>query len=205
MYTIREHILHSPEFCTAGVNMKRIAAITIAILVLGIYAGPVTAEQPCDCRCKAYSQEKEIPACQSKCGDWWQQAQCEAEAEEASGQDAEAERYAAELAGLGVEGSMYDIQMQAFNDAPPHLREKMWNDLEIVRQTLAEEGMTDLQQGKTQGQSDHGHDTETLRYKAELEAAGMTEAEVNGLVSLFAMSDEQIREVLWKDLQSQNP
>jgi hypothetical protein len=182
MYTIREHILHSPEFCTAGVNMKRIAAITIAILVLGIYAGPVTAEQPCDCRCKA-----------------------EAEAEEASGQDAEAERYAAELAGLGVEGSMYDIQMQAFNDAPPHLREKMWNDLEIVRQTLAEEDMKELHQSRMQGPSDEGLDAETLSYKAALVAAGMTEAEVNGLVSLFSMSDEQIRKVLWDDLKGQNP
>lgn len=185
--------------------MQRITAITITSLILLLWSGPITGDQSCDCRCKAFSEEKEIPACQSKCGDWWQQAQCQAEAEAANQQDAEAERYAAELASLGVEGSMYDIQIKAFNDAPPHLREKMWNDLEIVRQTLAEEDMKELHQARMQGPSDEGHDAETLSYKAALQAAGMTEAEVNGLVSLFSMSDERIREVLWTDLQKQNP
>jgi hypothetical protein len=44
------------------------------------------------------------------------------------------------------------------------------------------------------------HDEETRRYKAALERAGYTSAEVDGLVEIFAPATPVIRQVYWTEV-----
>jgi hypothetical protein len=101
---------------------------------------------------------------------------------------------------LGIEGSMFEIQSKAFAQARPTMRAKMWHDLEIVRRELAKQGIQDIPQARKEAQAKPDHDAETTRYKTALEEAGKTAVEVNGLVTLFSISNAQIRQVLWDQL-----
>lgn len=189
------------RLCELGFEDQQLAGLGIAGSCAGSAAGAAASVQQCDCRCEVFEQMRQIPLCQQQCQVTWDKAQCEAKVEALSQQrDAEAARYAAELATIGLDQDMYDTQVQAFRDAPDHLRAKFWNDLEIIRQTLAEEGAETVQQARANNQPDQDLDAETLRYKAALEAAGMSQAEVHGLVTLFSISDENTRRVLWDAL-----
>ena len=132
----------------------------------------------------------------------WQSAQCAANAGKIMEQmDEEAACYVAELRALGLEGAMFDIQVRAFEGATPELRAKMWNDLEITKQQLATPEMQELLQIRKQMEATPDYDEETLRYKAALENAGKTDEEIHGLVTLFSISNERIREALWNSLK----
>jgi len=190
--------------CQLGFEDEQLSSLGIVGSCASSGVGTAARAQHCDCRCEVYEQMRKIPLCQSQCGAAWQTAQCEVKKNATTEKDdAEAGRYAAELQSLGVAGSMYDIQMHAFRAGTPELRAKMWNDLEIVREALADEGLRDLHQARLGNKPSKDYDEETLRYKAALEAAGKSEVEVNGFVSMFWTAKEGMRQVLWDDLDSQ--
>jgi hypothetical protein len=119
--------------------------------------------------------------------------------------DDETRRYQAELGQLGIAGSMFDIQSRAFNGATANKRIQMWADLERLREVLATDEMKELLEIRRQSESTPVYDAESLSYKAALEKAGKSPEEVNGLLSLFSMSQPRVRKVLWDDLGVQQP
>ncbi len=117
--------------------------------------------------------------------------------------DDESLRYQAELGALGIEGSMYDIQSKAFASANPEMRAKFWNDLEILKKELATEEMQELLAIRAQNEAPPDYDAETLGYKSALQAAGKSEEEVNGLVTLFSNGNALMRKALLDDFAAQ--
>ncbi len=100
---------------------------------------------------------------------------------------------------------MQEIQLRAFVKAPPNERTELWGDLETLKAELAKDEMQELLKIRKQIEAGPSMDAETLNYKAALEKAGKTEAEVNGLVTLFSPSNARIRKALWDDLGVQQP
>ncbi len=186
-------------------HLYRFCFIT-SVFLLAV-AGTVLAETPtCDCRCELYEQMRQHTNCVSECSNAWKELKCATPAEQPDGQwDAETERYQAELQELGIEGSMQEIQLRAFVKAPPNERTELWGDLETLKAELAKDEMQELLKIRKQIEAGPSMDAETLNYKATLEKAGKTEAEVNGLVTLFSPSNARIRKALWDDLGVQQP
>ena len=81
----------------------------------------------------------------------------------------------------------------------------MWADLERLREVLATDEMKELLEIRRQSESTPAYDAESLSYKAALEKAGKSPEEVNGLLSLFSMSQPRVRKALWDDLGVQQP
>ena len=189
------------NLCQLGFEDQQLANLGISGGCTGSGAGSASVQQ-CDCSCEAWVPMKEIPLCQSQCSTHWETEQCEVSiAEENRQRDEEYERYRRELLALNLDEDTADTQLHAFRNAPQGLREKLWNDLEIIRQELAQMGASDVQQAKEMNKPVQNWDAETLSYKAALEAAGKSEVEINGLATLFSISDETVRQVLWDDLQ----
>jgi hypothetical protein len=196
------------DLCKLGFETEQLASLGINAACGASGAGLAMSIPQCDCDCDAWPIEYDIPLCQGQCSPNWESLQCEAQAEAAvGGRDEETDRYVAELSALGVEGSNYDIQSQAFAAAGPERRTRMWADLDVLREVLAEQGAADLQQAKAQekARSTPDYDAETLRYKLALEEAGQPPEIVDGMVTVFAISTPQVRQVFWDDLNNQKP
>ena len=158
----------------------------------------------CDCRCEFYEQMRSRPNCPLECSNTWERLDCASTVAPPTGQwDAETERYQAELEQLQIEGSMFEIQMRAFERALPDKRAKMWDDLETVKKALATDEMQELLKIRAQSQATLQYDAETLSFKAAMEKAGKTEAEVNGLVRVFSGSNALVRKAFMDDIQNQ--
>jgi hypothetical protein len=86
----------------------------------------------------------------------------------------------------------------------PENRANIWQELEQARQQpdadlsaiIAEAA---AERAERDARADD-HDEETRRYKAALERAGYTSAEVDGLVEIFAPATPVIRQVYWTEV-----
>jgi hypothetical protein len=118
--------------------------------------------------------------------------------------DAETRRFQTEVAQLDVRDNVRRTWVYAFKISTPENRANIWQELEQARQQpdadlsaiIAEAA---AERAERDARADD-YDEETRRYKAALERAGYTSAEVDGLVEIFAPSAPVIRQVYWAEV-----
>jgi hypothetical protein len=180
---------------------------------LGIPAGcsgggglAANQDAQCDCSCETFEIERQSPTCRRQCDPEWIENQCYGSVlNDAGPQDEETIRFESELRALS-EASQFQMQENAivaqvflFQTSTPDVREMLWQDLEQGKQQLAERQREEAAQAaEPPSAAEAGYDSETLRYKAAVEALGLPPDITDDLVEMFHSNEAAFRETLWE-------
>jgi len=182
---------------------NKLAYIAFVSLMLAVPDHSLRAQTGCDCDCNAWQQTKAMPDCSSECDSKWKNRQCGPYLETGIGPlDAETQRYQLELQQLGLAENEVMPMVYAFKISSVDLRAGQWEDLENLRQQQASQNLAAEVAEIEAEQAARGsnYDAETLRYKAALERAGHSQAEVDGLTEIFSPAPEGVRKVYWDEV-----
>ena len=180
-----------------------LASIAFASLILAVPNHAMGAQTACDCDCNSWQQAKAMPDCSSECDSKWKKWQCGPYLETGIGPlDAETQRYQAELQQLGLAENEVMPMVYAFKNSSAELRAGQWEDLENLRSQQADQDLAAQMAEIEAEQAARGsnYDAETLRYKAALQRAGHSQAEVDGLTEIFSPAPEVVRKIYWDEV-----
>ncbi len=144
-----------------------------------------------------------MPDCSSECDSKWKKWQCGPYLETGIGPlDTETQRYQAELQQLGLAENEVMPMVYVFKTSSAELRAGQWEDLENLRSQQAGLNLAaEIAEIEAEQAARGSHyDAETLRYKAALQRAGYSQAEVDGLTEIFSPAPEVVRKIYWDEV-----
>ena len=166
----------------------------------------------CDCDCERWEYTQSLPRCGEICDAKWESWSCGPYLQTGLGElDAETERYQAEVQQLGVPENVWKPWVAAFRASSPGIRAGLWEELEAHRGEAPPTADIDEQLQAIEAENAERRarldaaDSETQRYRDALERAGYTQAEIDGMVEVFNISPEAVRQAFWADVNARLP